>query len=101
VSWTSGGREQTLAGNLEEIGTYAAVVSLEDPVPRGAHVRVNCHSNQLKGFVRACRFEPYLGYMVEVKLDAASRWNARWFTPEHLLGLLRGFEHRAIHLDVA
>jgi hypothetical protein len=74
-----------LTGNLEEIGERSALVLTEAPLDRGVRVTVSCHTHQLKGFVKSCRFNKWLGFLVEVALDKESRWSARWFTPQHLL----------------
>ena len=75
-----------LTGNLEEIGERSAVILTEAPINRGVRVTVSCRAHQLKGLVKFCRFDKWLGFLVEVRLDRVSRWSTRWFTPQHLLG---------------
>ena len=86
VACTDGkGQSRALSGNLEEIGAASAVVLTESPIPRGTRVRVMCNVHQLKGLVESCRFVKLLGFVVEVRMDADSRWSPHWFTPQHLL----------------
>jgi len=75
--------------NLEEIGEYSALVLTEQPVPRGTKLNINCGGHALDGIAGACKFDKILGYFVEIRLDAASRWSAQWFAPEHFLALTR------------
>jgi hypothetical protein len=77
------------SANLEEIGEYSALVLTEQPVPRGAKLNINCGSHALDGIAGACSFDKILGYFVEIRLDAESRWSPQWFAPEHLLALAR------------
>lgn len=83
----SDGRGQP--ANLEEIGENNALVVTEQPVPRGAKLKINCGGHTLRGIAGACTFDKILGYFVEIRLDAASRWSPQWFAPEHLLVLAR------------
>jgi hypothetical protein len=83
----SDGRGQS--ANLEEIGEISALVLTEQPVPRGAKLKIYCGGHTLKGIAGACSFDKILGYFVEIRLDAASRWSPQWFAPGHLLVLAR------------
>jgi hypothetical protein len=88
-------------GNLEEIGEWTAMLLLEDPVPRGAKVHIQCQEHQLRGFAETCTFEEPLGFFVGVRLDSDSRWSEEWFTPQHLLALQSGPFPKAFHLGMA
>lgn len=76
-------------GNLEEIEEWSAVVLTDARIRPGTSVRIRCETNQLKGVVKTCTREE-LGFLVEVRLDADSKWSERWFTPQHLLALNAG-----------
>jgi hypothetical protein len=78
---------QALAGNLEEIGESSALILTEAAVPTGTKVRVTGESNELKGFVKSCTFDRLLGFFIEIRLDAESRWSEKWFVPAHLFAL--------------
>lgn len=78
---------QALAGNLEEIGEWSALVLTEAAVPPGTKVRVKGEAHELKGRVRSCTFDRLLGFFIEIGLDAESRWSEKWFVPEHLFML--------------
>jgi hypothetical protein len=88
-------------GNLEEIGEWTALVLLEERIPRGARVRIQCEQHQLKGFVETCIFEEPFGFFVEVRLDPDSRWSEKWFAPQHLLTFQIESEPKAFPLGVA
>jgi hypothetical protein len=76
---------ESIAGNLEEIGSRNARVLVDSLLPDGAQVLVKTASHCLKGRVISSTFEPHLGYYVDVKLDPGSRWSLTWFKPQHLL----------------
>ena len=76
-----------LAGNLEEIGEWSALILTQGPVPLGTKVRVKGQVHELKGFVRSCTFDRLLGFFIDIGLDAGSRWSEKWFLPEHLFAL--------------
>jgi hypothetical protein len=78
---------KTLGGNLEEIGEWSALIVTEEAVPKGTKIRIKGQTNELEGSVRSCRFDGLLGYSVDIRLDAGSRWSEEWFRPEHLLTL--------------
>jgi hypothetical protein len=88
VARISAGRPvETLDGNLEEIGESSALILLQDAVSIGTRVRVKGNAQVLNGRVRSCTFDAVLGYFIEVRLDAESRWSEKWFVPEHLFAL--------------
>jgi len=72
------------------------LVLAEAEIPKGTRVRVACESNELKGLVRSCTYEPSLGFFVEVKLDPESRWSQQWFMPKHLFGLFQPPEPKSL-----
>ena|ERR1700676_3124549 len=74
-------------GNLEEIGEWSALILLQDAVPIGTRVRVKAKARDLKGIVRSCTFDQLLGFFIDIRLDAESRWSEKWFVPEHLFSL--------------
>jgi hypothetical protein len=77
---------QLLNGNLEEIGEWSALILMQEAVPTGTRVRVK-GKYTLKGLVNSCTFHHLLGFFVEIRLDAESRWFEKWFVPEHLFTL--------------
>jgi len=81
-------RLHAIAGNLEEIGEWSALVLADAPIRCGTKVRVACERFQLRGLVESCTFEELLGFFVRVRLDPESRWSQQWFTPKHLFALL-------------
>ena len=89
------------SANLEEIGEDSALVLTEQPVPRGARLNINCGNHTLKGIACACRFDKLLGYFVEIRFNAASRWSPQWFAPEHLLVLPQSATAKAFPLPMA
>jgi hypothetical protein len=95
------GRTTTLSGNLEEIGEWSALVLAETPIARRTKVRIACEGHDLKGFVRSCRHEKSLGFLVDVRLYQESRWSEQWFTPKHLLALCGNLQSKAFHARVA
>jgi hypothetical protein len=78
---------QALNGNLEEIGEWSALILIQNAVPPGTKVRVKGKVHELKGFVRSCTFNRLLGFFIDIRLDAESRWSEKWFVPEHLFAL--------------
>jgi len=90
------GERTSVPGNLEEIGKFSALVLAEAEISKGTRVRVACESNELKGLVRSCTYEPSLGFFVEVKLDPESRWSQQWFKPKHLFGLCQSPEPKSL-----
>jgi hypothetical protein len=75
---------RALSGNLEEIGEHTAVVLSDAPIKGGSKVRIACQTHALKGVVKSCTFQQWLGFFVEVELDADSQWSPAWFSPQHL-----------------
>jgi hypothetical protein len=78
---------EVLDGNLEEIGEWSALILLQDAVPIGTRVQVKGKVHELKGVVRSCTFDQLLGFFIDIRLDAESRWSEKWFVPEHLFSL--------------
>ncbi|MDP8979199.1 MAG: hypothetical protein M3O35_01265 [Acidobacteriota bacterium] len=88
-------------GNLEEIGEWTAVLLLEDPVPTGARIVIQCKEHQLNGYVETCNYEDPLGFFVSVRLDPDCRWSADWFSPQHLLTFPAQLSTKAFALPIA
>jgi hypothetical protein len=87
-----------LAGNLEEIGEWSALVLTQTAVSPGTKVRVKRQTEELTGSVRSCTFDRVLGFFIDIRLDIESRWSEKWFVPEHLFTLcpsMRYFTERA------
>jgi len=85
IVFASGKRTQrALSGNLEEIGERTAVVLSDAPIKGGSKVQIACQTHALKGVVKSCKFQDWLGFFVEVELDADSQWSPAWFSPQHL-----------------
>ena len=93
VSVTRRGVEESVAGNLEEIGERSALVLAESPLPIASRVHIACRKHVLRGVTKSCELHSELGYFVEIELAPASRWSRRWFSPSHLL-LRREFQLR-------
>jgi hypothetical protein len=79
--------QPAICGNLEEIGESTALVLTENPIHPGTKVRIDCNMRELRGVTESCEANEWLGFFVEIRLDADSRWSPQWFTPEHLLTL--------------
>ena len=97
VTWENGED----CGNLEEIGEWTALVLLENPVPSGTRLRIQCEEHQLKGFVETCISEEGVGFFVGVRLEPDSRWSEKWFAPRHLLVLQSEREAKVFPLAMA
>jgi hypothetical protein len=80
-------RLRPMCGNLEEIDESTAVVLLDDAIPLGTKVRIDCETLELIGVVQSWTRDRSLGFFVEVGLDPACYWSAKWFAPKHLLAL--------------
>jgi hypothetical protein len=63
-------------GNQEEIGKRSAVVLTESPIHRGVRLTVRCRTRQLKGLLRSCGFDKWLGFLMEVRLGAGTKVRA-------------------------
>ena len=85
----------TVRGNLEEIEEGSALVLAEGPIRSGKKVRICCGNKQLRGMAEACVHDDVLGFFVEVRFDADSKWSERRFTPSHLLNLPSKIAFRA------
>jgi hypothetical protein len=79
------GASESIAGNLEEIAERSAVVLAECPVPLQSRVHIACRTHVLRGTTKSCKFDPPLGYFIEIELAPASRWSRAWFSPQHLV----------------
>jgi hypothetical protein len=77
--------QPAITGNLEEIEESTALVLTEAPIRPGTKVRLGCNRRELKGVAASCEVNEWLGFFVEIRLDADSPWSRRWFTPQHLL----------------
>jgi hypothetical protein len=75
---------QTTA-NLEEISSSCAVVLLDQKPSVGAVISLAIKDHDLFGVIKATLHDTILGWFTVVSLDAASLWNADWFSPQHLL----------------
>lgn len=74
-----------MTANLEEIDESSALLLAETPITVGSRVRIRCKNWELRGIADSCRADQWLGFLVEIRLDADSRWSRQWFAPEHLL----------------
>jgi hypothetical protein len=97
VAWDETG----VVGNLEEIGEWTAVLLLEDPVPGGARICIQCEEHQLNGYVETCTLQRPLGFFVSVRLDPDCRWSPDWFSPHHLLTFPAQPSTKAFPLPIA
>ena|SRR5271166_5925384 len=84
---------QALAGNLEEIGEWSALILTDAAVRPGTKVRVRGEVHELKGSVRRCTNDRLLGFFIEIGLDTESRWSEKWFVPQHLFALCPSMRH--------
>ncbi len=76
-----------VAGNLEAIGQWSALVLTQTPIRRNTEVTIRTKGHSLKGIVEWCTFDEPLGCYLEVRLMPESQWTKQWFQPEHLLAL--------------
>ena len=81
------GGSESIPGNLEEIGERSVLVLTESPVPVQSRVHIACRTHVLRGVSKSCKYDPLLGYYIEIELSPASRWSRTWFSPCHLLTL--------------
>jgi hypothetical protein len=88
IVFASGKRaKRELSANLEEIGERTAVVLADAPIRGGARVEIACQAHALKGTVKSCTFQNWLGFYVEIELDEDSHWSPTWFSPKHLFAI--------------
>ena len=81
------GDSESVPGNLEEIAEDNALVLTEYPVPVQSRVHIACGTHVLRGITKSCRYDPLLGYYIEIELAPASRWSPDWFSLRHLVAL--------------
>lgn len=74
-----------IVANLEEISSTHASLLVEKRLDPGSAVSFHAKGHDLNGFVESCTFEELLGWIVEIKLDAGSRWSLQMFTPDHFV----------------
>jgi hypothetical protein len=68
---------------LEEISRTYAVVSLECPLTKGSHVRIDCGSGELRGRVTGCK-QWSGGYLAAVTFPQDQPWQPAEFKPDGL-----------------
>jgi hypothetical protein len=79
------GEIRQATANLEEISATSAVVLLEEKPSLGSSISLSIKGFDLFGVISACLYDATLGWFVIVALDAASRWDRDWFSPQHML----------------
>ncbi len=71
-------------GVLEDISPSGACIQLEEPVTKGARLRLKHPEWKVEGEVRYCIFRDE-GYFVGILLDETSKWSRGVFQPKHLI----------------
>jgi hypothetical protein len=72
-----------IVANLEEISSTHATLFVEERLEPGSPVSFHAKGHDLNGFVESCDFHDILGWIVEIELDACSRWSLQMFIPDH------------------
>ena len=72
-----------IMANLEEISSTHATLFVEERLEPGSPVSFHAKGYDLNGFVESCDFHEILGWIVEIELDAGSRWSLQMFIPDH------------------
>jgi hypothetical protein len=89
VQWRDGaGHAREALANLEDISPSGVCLQLDEPIRRGALVRVVHPKGEMEGIVKYCIFRD-LGYFMGIKFGAGYTWSRRRFKPKHLLDLRR------------
>ena len=76
---------EPVSGNLEEVSEGSLLLLADVDFQSGEAVTIRAKSHQFKGFVEKSQFDQCLGYFVEIRLAAESRWSEAVFQPDHLL----------------
>jgi len=76
-------QDQLLVANLEDISPSGACLEMEEPVPMGATVVLNCSDCPLRGKVKYCAFRES-GYQVGLEFMEC-KWSKEKYAPRHLL----------------
>jgi PilZ domain-containing protein len=74
---------QTLVANLEDISPSGACLEMQQAVPAGAKMVLDCSGCRFRGKVKYCVFNQ-TGYQVGVQLTER-KWSKENYEPEHLL----------------
>jgi hypothetical protein len=86
---------QTVA-NLEELSSTHATLLLEERLAPGSPASFHAKGHDLNGFVESSEYYETLGWMVEIELEPASKWNAEMFIPDHSLRIFEPLYAQAI-----
>ena len=73
------------AANLEEISTTGATILLEEKPHLGSAIFLTLNERHVFGRVMSTIHDSVLGWLVKIALDADSKWNLEWFSPQQLL----------------
>jgi hypothetical protein len=74
---------QTMVANLEDISPSGACLEMEQAVPAGAKMVLDCSGCRFRGEVRYCVFNQ-TGYQVGLQLTEC-KWSKENYEPQHLL----------------
>jgi hypothetical protein len=77
---------QTTA-NLEEISMTSVTVLLDEKPRFGSPISLTVKGRDLFGLITSRLYDTTLGWLVNITLDADSRWWREWFSPKHLLAV--------------
>lgn len=76
-------RQQRRIANLDDISAKGACIQLEQPIPCGTTVALQCGEGELTGTVRHCSHRDGT-YFVGIQFDEGSEWSRKGFHPRHL-----------------
>jgi hypothetical protein len=73
--------------NLEEISMTSVTVLLDEKPRFGSPISLTVKGRDLFGLITSRLYDTTLGWLVNITLDADSRWWREWFSPKHLLAV--------------
>ena len=69
--------------NLDDISASGACIQLEQPIPDGTAITLQCGEGALAGIARHCCYRDG-SYFVGIEFDEGSEWSRKDFHPKHL-----------------
>lgn len=69
--------------NLDDISHKGACIQLEQPIPGGTVITLQCGEGELTGTARHCCYRDG-SYFVGIEFDEGSEWSRKDFHPKHL-----------------
>jgi len=69
--------------NLDDISQHGACIQLEQSVPEGTPITLQCGGGEFWGVVRHCGYRDG-SYFVGIEFEKGSEWSRKDFHPKHL-----------------